>query len=84
MWWECSECGCRVRRQSSPQICPECGIASYVFAQADTDNDWEPGSGTLRDFWLEVGMSTLRGPTRSRQRRAHWLDWAGGGGGFHD
>ena len=73
MWWECSECGCRVRWQPRPERCPECGIAGFIFAQADSDSGWEPGGGTLRDYWLEVGMSEMSGltlePTAPRQ---HW------------
>lgn len=63
MWWECSECGCRVRRQRYPRSCPECGVNGFIFTQADSDDGWEPGAGSLRDYWLEVGMNSLRGPT---------------------
>lgn len=59
MWWECSECGCRVRRQTRPERCPECGIAGFIFAQADSDNSWEPGGGGFRDYWLELGMNFM-------------------------
>jgi hypothetical protein len=57
MWWECSECGCRVRGYLKPEPCPECGIAGAIFAQSDLNYIWEPGEGALRDYWLELGMN---------------------------
>ena len=59
MWWECSECGCRVRRQHQPTRCPECGISGIIFTEATADAPWEPGSGSLRDYWLEWGMAHM-------------------------
>lgn len=63
MWWECSECGCRVRKQRRPRRCPECGLAGLMFKEVGSDTSWEPGGGGLRDYWLEYGMSFLRRPT---------------------
>jgi len=57
MWWECSECGCRVRRQRQPERCPECGIAGNIFPDTLMDSGWEPGGGTMREYWLECGLA---------------------------
>ena len=63
MWWECSECGCRVRGQHRPVSCPVCGIASAIFKTTEKDDEWEPGGGGLRDYWLTLGMNDLQGPS---------------------
>ena len=62
MMWECRECGCRIRGQLEPTHCPECGIVGPIFNKADSDESWEPGGGSLREYWLECGMNEMQGP----------------------
>ena len=71
MWWECSECGCRVWRHHRPEDCPDCGIDGDVFIESDSENEWEPGGGSLRDYWFEVGMSSMENPTFDWENSRH-------------
>lgn len=59
MWWQCSECGCRVRRQRKPNRCPECGIAGLLTKEPEASASW----GTIDDlrlYWFDLGMKQAR------------------------
>ena len=63
MRWECIECGCRVIDRHHPESCPECGDRHAIFERVEMTSDWEPGGGSLRDYWFELGLRDLRRPT---------------------
>jgi len=58
MWFECSECGSHVLRQSAPFVCPECGIAGAIFMPADPDEvvGYDSDGDGLRTAWLRAGV----------------------------